>query len=79
MYVHPITRQTCYYATPIECGNFSKIIIEVDPDSGDTHFYTLTPKTLTQEALQMFKPTQIKNNNRIQYIHSSRSWYLFKR
>ena len=39
MYVHPITRQTFNYATPIECGNNPQHIIELDPDSDNTDFY----------------------------------------
>ena len=31
MYVHPITRQTFNYATPIECDNNPQNIIEHDP------------------------------------------------
>ena len=44
MYVHPITRQTFNYATPIECDNIPQNIIELDPDSDNTDFYFLTPE-----------------------------------
>ena len=60
IYVDPITRQTFNYATPIECGNNPQNKIELDPDSNDGDFYVLTPEPLKREALQMFKPTQIK-------------------
>ena len=39
MYVDPITRQTFNYATPIECGNNPKNVIELDPDTDDGDFY----------------------------------------
>ena len=60
MYVDPITRQTFNYVTPIECGNNSQNIIELDPDSDDEDFYLLIPEPLKREAPQMFKPTQVK-------------------
>ena len=60
MYVDPITRQTFYYATPIECGNIPQIVIELDPDADDGDFYVLTPDPLKREPPQTFKPTQIK-------------------
>ena len=59
MYVDPITRQTLFYATPIECGNNPQNI-ELDPDTDDGDFYMLTPDPLKREAPQMFKATQIK-------------------
>ena len=60
MYVHPITRQTFNYATPIQCDNNPQNIIELDPDSDNTDFYILTPEPVKKEPPQMFKPTQIK-------------------
>ena len=60
MYVHPITRQTFNYATPIQCDNNPQNIIELDPDSDNTDFYILTPEPIKKEPPQMFKPTQIK-------------------
>ena len=60
MYVDPITRQTFYYATLIECGNIPQNIMELDPDADDGDFYVLTPDPLKREPPQMFKPTQIK-------------------
>ena len=60
MYVDPITRQTCNYATPIECENNPQIIIELDPDTDDGDFYVLPPDPLKREAPQMFKPLKLK-------------------
>ena len=60
MYVDSITSQTFNYATPIECGNNSQNIIELDLDADDGDFYELTPDPLKREPIQMFKPTQIK-------------------
>ena len=40
MYVDPITFN---YATPLECGNNPRNIIELDPDTDDRDFYVLTP------------------------------------
>ena len=33
MYVHPLTRQTFNYATPIQCDNNPQNIFELDPYS----------------------------------------------
>ena len=79
MYVNPITRQTFNFATPIECDNNPQNIIELDPNSNETDFYILTPEPVKKEPPQMFKPTQIKTNNKSQYIYSPRCWNLFQR
>ena len=46
MYVDPITRKTCDYATPITCDNNPRNIIELDPDSDDQVFYILGPEAI---------------------------------
>ena len=76
MYGDPITRQTFNYATPIESGNNPQKFIELDPDTDDGDFYVLTPDPLKREALQMFKPTQIKV---IKPTHRSRCRYILQR
>ena len=64
MYVHPITRQTYDYATPITCDNIPRNIIELGPDSDDQLFYILGPEPITRKAPLMFTPSQVKTTIR---------------
>ena len=64
MYVDPITRQTCDYATPITCDNNPRNIIELDPDSDDQDFYILGHEPFKRKPPLMFTPSQIKTTIR---------------
>ena len=64
MYVDPITRQTCDYATPITCDNNPRNIIELDPDSDNQDFYILGPEPIKRKPPLMFTPSKIKTTIR---------------
>ena len=54
MYIDPITRKTCIYATPMSCDNNPQSVITLDPDT-DEH-YVLTPKPVLRANPQLFEP-----------------------
>ena len=60
MYLHPITRHTYEYATPITCDNNPRNNIELDPGSDDQEFYILGPEPIKRTPPLMFTPFQIK-------------------
>ena len=60
MYVDPITRQTFNYATPIECGNNPRNIIELDPVKDDGDFYVLTPDPLKSKHYKCLHPLKLR-------------------
>ena len=64
MYVDPITRQTCDYATPITCDNIPRYIIELDPDSDDQDVYILGPEPNKRKPPLMFTPSQLRTTIR---------------
>ena len=63
MYVDPITRKICDYATPIACENVPRNNIELDLDSDDQDFYIFGPEHIKRKPPSMFTPFQIKTTN----------------
>ena len=64
MYVDPITRPTCDYATLIACDNNPRNFIELDPDSDDNDFFSFLDQNLSKKPSLMFTPSQVKTTIR---------------
>ena len=64
MYVGPITRQTYDYATPIQCDNNPRNIIERGPDSDEQNFYIPGPEPIERKPSLLFTPSQSKTTIR---------------